>query len=86
MKKKIKFININKLRKKFLLKSRSEKYQKKSIKTINGLLDIKYNYLFDWMGIPVIQFPNDMLVLQELIYKLKPKYFLSTMKILFQRY
>ncbi len=73
MNKKIEFININTLRKKNLLKIRQKIIQKKSIKTINELINLKFNYMFNWMGIPVIQFPNDLMVIQELIFKLKPK-------------
>ena len=29
------------------------------------------------MGIPVIQFPNDILVIQELIHRIKPKYIIE---------
>ena len=46
--------------------------KKKAIKIINFLMDTKYVYHFDWFGIPIIQFPSDIIVLQELIYKVKP--------------
>ena len=69
-----KYLNINKLRKKFIKQQGSSVYKKKSIKIINSLLEHKYNYLFNWFGLPIIQFPNDVLILQELIYKIKPKY------------
>ena len=41
--------------------------QKKSLSIINQLLKTKFNYQFDWLGIPAIQFPNDIIVMQELI-------------------
>lgn len=47
--------------------------QKKSLLIINHLLKTKFNYQFNWLGIPAIQFPNDMLVIQELIFKKKPQ-------------
>lgn len=47
--------------------------QKKSLSIINHLLKTKYNYQFDWLGVPIIQFPNDTLILQEIIFKQKPK-------------
>ena len=34
--------------------------------------DNKYVYSFTWMGRPIIQLPDDMLRIQELIYKIKP--------------
>ena len=47
--------------------------QKKSLSIVNHLLRTKYNYQFDWLGVPIIQFPNDTLILQEIIFKQKPK-------------
>ena len=32
----------------------------------------KYAYNFKWLGRPIIQFPQDMIALQEIIYKVKP--------------
>lgn len=34
--------------------------------------DAKYVYSFSWLGRPVIQLPEDMLRLQEVIYRIKP--------------
>jgi len=51
--------------------------KKKSINFINSLLENKHTYLFDWFGIPIIQFPNDVIILQELIYKIRPKYIIE---------
>jgi len=34
--------------------------------------DNKYVYSFTWMGRPIIQLPDDMIRLQEVIYKVKP--------------
>lgn len=38
----------------------------------------KYTYNFSWMGRPIIKFPNDIVILQELIWKLKPDYIVET--------
>lgn len=32
----------------------------------------KYSYHFSWMGRPIIQLPQDMLAMQEIIWRLKP--------------
>ena len=64
-----KYENINHLRKKFINKQGNNKNKKKSIEITNILLENKHTYLFDWLGIPVIQFPNDILVIQELIHR-----------------
>lgn len=34
--------------------------------------DVKYNYSFTWMGRPIIQLPEDIVRIQELIYLTKP--------------
>ena len=38
----------------------------------------KYTYNFTWMGRPVIQYPQDMMALQELIWKVKPDLIIET--------
>jgi cephalosporin hydroxylase len=40
--------------------------------------DVKYVYSFTWLGRPIIQLPEDMFRLQELIYKLKPDVIIET--------
>ena len=64
---------IDKIRKKNIKIQGTVASQKKSLSIINQLLKTKFNYQFDWLGIPAIQFPNDMLIIQELIFKQKPK-------------
>jgi len=38
----------------------------------------KYTYNFSWMGRPIIKFPNDIVILQEIIMKVKPDYIVET--------
>ncbi|RTE07915.1 cephalosporin hydroxylase family protein [Paenibacillus whitsoniae] len=38
----------------------------------------KYSYTFSWMGRPVIQLPEDMIRIQEVIYELKPDVIVET--------
>jgi len=38
----------------------------------------KYTYNFDWLGRPIIQFPQDIVVLQELFFKVKPTLYIET--------
>lgn len=38
----------------------------------------KYPYCFSWMGRPVIQLPEDMIRMQEVIYSLKPDVIIET--------
>jgi cephalosporin hydroxylase len=38
----------------------------------------KYPYNFTWMGIPIIQYPQDIVAMQELIWRAKPDLILET--------
>jgi len=38
----------------------------------------KYPYTFSWMGRPIIQLPEDMIRMQEVIYKLQPDVIIET--------
>lgn len=40
--------------------------------------DTKYVYSFTWMGRPIIQLPEDMIRIQELIYNVKPDVIIET--------
>lgn len=41
-------------------------------------LEGNYTYNFKWMGRPIIQFPQDMIAIQELVWKLKPDLIIET--------
>lgn len=38
----------------------------------------RYSYNFDWLGRPIIQYPQDMVVMQELIWRLRPDLVIET--------
>jgi cephalosporin hydroxylase len=38
----------------------------------------EYSYHFTWLGIPIIQFPQDIVALQEVIWKVKPDLIIET--------
>jgi cephalosporin hydroxylase len=40
--------------------------------------DTKYVYSFSWMGRPIIQLPEDMLRIQEVIYRIRPDVIVET--------
>jgi len=40
--------------------------------------ELKYSYHFEWMGRPIIQHPQDMIGVQQLIWKLKPDLIIET--------
>ncbi len=39
---------------------------------------LKYTYGFTWLGRPIIQLPEDMLTIQEVIYRVKPDVIIET--------
>src|SRR5215213_1027776 len=38
----------------------------------------RYSYSFTWMGRPIIQYPQDMIAMQEIIWDLKPDLIIET--------
>jgi cephalosporin hydroxylase len=58
-------------------------YSKKGFELLSNLWlktswNQKYSYTFTWMGRPIIQHPEDMIRLQEVIYTLKPDVIIET--------
>jgi len=49
----------------------SKKWFEESIK-------YEYSYHFSWLGIPIIQYPQDIIALQEIIWKVKPDLIIET--------
>jgi len=73
---------------KIILKNNDEEfevnlYSKEGIEMLSNLwiksaAEFKLNYELTWMGRPIIQFGTDMIMLQELIWKIKPDIFIET--------
>ncbi|MBI5142599.1 MAG: cephalosporin hydroxylase family protein [Nitrospirae bacterium] len=38
----------------------------------------RYSYNFTWLGVPIIQFPQDILAIQEIIWKVRPELIIET--------
>ena len=38
----------------------------------------EYSYHFSWLGRPIIQFPQDMIAVQELVWKIKPDFIIES--------
>ena len=45
---------------------------------INKTFEYRYPYNFSWLGVPIIQYPQDIVALQEIIWKVKPKAIVET--------
>jgi cephalosporin hydroxylase len=59
------------------IKKQSEK-RSLGIDFINKTVDTQYTYNFSWLGRPIIQLPQDMIAIQELIWKTKPDLIIET--------
>ena len=67
------------LRKKNLKAMSKDKELKKiAIEFITKSSKYKYSYNFDWFGRPIIQHPEDMVAMQEIIWKVKPDLIIET--------
>jgi len=50
----------------------------KSIEWMKLADEYKFTYNFTWMGIPIIKFPNDMIVQQEIMARVRPDLIIET--------
>lgn len=57
---------------------KDEEFRRKSLDWMLHADRYKYTYNFTWMGRPIIKFPNDMVIQQELMWKLKPDLVIET--------
>jgi cephalosporin hydroxylase len=51
---------------------------KRGLDFIVGSLDDKYSYNFKWLSRPIIQYPQDIVAMQELIWQIKPDLIIET--------
>lgn len=40
--------------------------------------ELRYSYNFDWMGVPIIQYPQDIVAMQEIIWRVRPEVIVET--------
>lgn len=52
--------------------------QQDANKLFNRVCEYKYSYNFSWMGRPIIQFPQDIIAMQELIWSIQPDLIIET--------
>ena len=71
--------NFEKLNKKNISKMSKDKNFKNLTKSwFKSSEKFQYSYHFSWMGRPIIQYPQDIVALQELIWKIKPDLIIET--------
>lgn len=58
--------------------SEDKKLKDLSSKFLMSSLDHKYSYNFSWLGRPIIQLPQDIVVMQEIIWDVKPDLIIET--------
>lgn len=52
--------------------------QKAKIGFVEESISARYSYNFTWMGRPIIQYPQDIVALQEIIWEVKPDLIIET--------
>jgi cephalosporin hydroxylase len=65
-------------KKNILKMSKDKPFQKLTKSWFKSSEKFQYSYHFSWMGRPIIQYPQDMIALQELIWKIKPDLIIET--------
>jgi cephalosporin hydroxylase len=61
-----------------LEQSRDPQFQQWSRDWLTAATNHKYSYHFTWLGQPIIQFPQDILAMQEIIWQVKPDLIIET--------
>ena len=56
----------------------SEEFKNTAKKFISQSVDARYSFNFKWMGRPIIQYPQDIVAVQELIWDIKPDLIIET--------
>lgn len=71
--------NFEEQNKKFIKSmSKDKEFKKLSQQWFDTSLKYEYPYHFTWLGRPIIQYPQDIMVVQELIWKIKPDLVIET--------
>ena len=65
-------------RKAILDMGKDKEFRKMSLEWILKSNEYKYGFDFTWMGRPIIQFPTDMFMIQELLWNVKPDLIIET--------
>ncbi|MBK7289570.1 MAG: cephalosporin hydroxylase family protein [Chitinophagaceae bacterium] len=61
-----------------LLQGKNDQVKDAATAFMNASITSKYSYNFTWMGRPIIQYPQDMIAMQELIWEIKPDLIIET--------
>jgi cephalosporin hydroxylase len=58
--------------------SKDKEFKELTLKWIVHSGKYKYSYNFDWLGRPIIQYPQDIIAMQEIIWRVKPDFIIET--------
>ena len=58
--------------------SKDNQLRERSIDWMESTAKYKYTYHFSWMGRPIIQYPQDIVAMQEIIWEIKPDIIVET--------
>ena len=61
-----------------LLQGDNEKLKETATAFMNASISARYSYNFNWLGRPIIQYPQDMIAMQEIIWDIKPDLIIET--------
>lgn len=56
----------------------NKKINKFSVDLTQKTAELDYTYNFNWLGVPIIQYPDDMILTQEIIYDFNPDLIIET--------
>jgi cephalosporin hydroxylase len=71
--------DFDKWRKGFLeAQSKDEDFSALSKDWFQNSVDHKYSYQFDWLGVPIIQMPGDLVMFQDIVFRTQPDLIIET--------
>jgi len=50
----------------------NQSFKELTRKWVSESVRAKYTYGFDWLGVPIIQFPTDLIAFQDIVWKVRP--------------
>ncbi len=60
------------------IQTKDVEFRKLSKAWMQKAVDSKFSYQFDWMGVPIIQMPGDLVMFQEMVWKTRPDLIIET--------
>ncbi|MFW8566994.1 cephalosporin hydroxylase family protein [Orrella sp. 11846] len=61
-----------------LANANNESFKRATNQFLLESIDAQYSYNFSWLGRPIIQYPQDIVAIQELIWRVKPDLIIET--------